>query len=64
MREPRLTSPLHEESLWRDTAIVIGITVISIILSAHFNLNEALYSLTRREERFQIDELQIGMLCC
>lgn len=55
-------SPLSQESPWRDTALVIGITALSIILSVHFNLNEALYTLTRREERFQIDELPIGML--
>lgn len=61
MRESRVQSP-SQESLWRDTAIVIGITALSIILSVHFNLNEALYTLTRREERFQIDELPIGML--
>ena len=55
-------SPLSQESPWRDTAVVIGITTLSIILSVRFNLNEALYTLTRREERFQLDELPIGML--
>jgi two-component system, NarL family, sensor histidine kinase UhpB len=55
-------SPLSQDSPWRDTAIVIGITALSIILSVHFNLSEALYTLTRREERFQVDELPIGML--
>jgi two-component system, NarL family, sensor histidine kinase UhpB len=55
-------SPLSQDPPWRDTAIVIGITALSIILSVHFNLNEALYTLTRREERFQVDELPIGML--
>ncbi len=55
-------SPLSQESPWRDIAVVIGITTLSIILSVRFNLNEALYTLTRREERFQLDELPIGML--
>lgn len=63
MREPPLTVPesrmTHE--LWRDTAIVIAATVISVVASAHFNLSETLYSLTRRAERFQIDELGIGV---
>ncbi len=65
MLEPPLNlslSPLPQESPWRDIAIVIGVTVVSIILSVHFNLNEALYALTRGEERFQLDELPIGML--
>jgi two-component system sensor histidine kinase UhpB len=56
------TSPLTHESPRRDIAVVIGITVLSVLISDHFNLNEALYALTRREERFQIDELPIGML--
>jgi two-component system, NarL family, sensor histidine kinase UhpB len=63
MREPLLTVPesrmTHE--LWRDTAMVIAVTVLSVIASAHFNLNETLYALTRRVERFQIDELPIGV---
>jgi two-component system sensor histidine kinase UhpB len=65
MRESQVQSHVSspsQESVWRDATIVIGITALSIILSVHFNLNEALYTLTRREERFQIDELPIGML--
>jgi two-component system, NarL family, sensor histidine kinase UhpB len=62
MREPPLRVPesrmTHE--LWRDTALVIAVTVISIFVSAHFNLSETLFALTRRVERFQIDELPIG----
>jgi two-component system, NarL family, sensor histidine kinase UhpB len=63
MRESRTqpTLPDHEFP-WRDIAVVIGITALSIVVSVHFNLNEALYALTRREERFQIDELPTGML--
>jgi two-component system, NarL family, sensor histidine kinase UhpB len=63
MGEPPLTIPesrmTHE--LWRDTAVVIAVTVISVVVSAHFNLSETLYALTRRVERFQIDELPIGV---
>lgn len=65
MRQPPMQShpsPLSQDSPWRDTAVVIGITALAVILSVHFNLNEALYTLTRREERFQVDELPIGML--
>jgi signal transduction histidine kinase len=65
MLEPPLNSslsPLPQASPWRDIAVVIGVTVLSILLSVHFNLNEALYALTRGEERFQLDELPIGML--
>jgi two-component system sensor histidine kinase UhpB len=58
-REP---SPLTYESPWRDVAVVIGITALSMLCSDYFNLNEALYAFTRREERFQIDELPIGVL--
>jgi two-component system, NarL family, sensor histidine kinase UhpB len=47
---------------WRDTAAVVAITGLSIAISVHFNLNEALYALTRRGERLQIDELPIGVL--
>ena len=53
---------MSRESAWRDTALIIGITVASIICSARFNLNERLYEITRHWERFQIDELPIGML--
>jgi glucose-6-phosphate-specific signal transduction histidine kinase len=65
MREspmPPQPPPLTYESPWRDIAVVIGITTFSIFCSDYFNLNEALYVLTRREERFQIDELPIGVL--
>jgi two-component system sensor histidine kinase UhpB len=62
-------SPLHpqrphlrHELPRRDMAVVIGITLISIILSDYFNLNEALYAFTRRGERFQLDELPFGVL--
>jgi two-component system, NarL family, sensor histidine kinase UhpB len=63
MGEPQVTVPesrmTHEA--WRDTAVVIAVTVISVGVSAHFNLSEMLYALTRRAERFQVDELPIGV---
>jgi two-component system sensor histidine kinase UhpB len=59
--QPRLSHRIYE-SPWRDIAVVIGITALSILFSDYFNLNEALYALTRRGERFQVDELPIGML--
>jgi two-component system, NarL family, sensor histidine kinase UhpB len=53
---------LPPELPWRDTMIVIGITVLTILLSAHFQLNETLYTLTRHWEYLQVDELPIAML--
>jgi signal transduction histidine kinase len=55
-------SPVIHESPWRDLAVVIAITALSILIAGYFNLNEALFAVTRREERFQIDELPIGVL--
>jgi signal transduction histidine kinase len=59
--EPQKAHPAHEPP-WRDIAAVVGITLLSFVLSVRFNINETLYALTRRGERFQIDELPIGML--
>jgi hypothetical protein len=45
MRESQIRSEPWSGSrglAWRDTAVVIGITVFSVILSAHFDLNEGL----------------------
>jgi two-component system, NarL family, sensor histidine kinase UhpB len=56
------TSKITQEFPWLDMAVVIGITALTLVLSAHFELNEALYSLTRRWEHFQVDELPLGML--
>jgi two-component system, NarL family, sensor histidine kinase UhpB len=55
-------SKMTRESPWLDAAVVIGITALTLVLSAHFELNEALYSLTRRWEHFQVDELPLSML--
>jgi two-component system sensor histidine kinase UhpB len=56
-----MPSRISRESVWRDTAIVVGVTALSMLLSIHFDLNEWLYTLTRHWERFQVDELPIGM---
>jgi two-component system, NarL family, sensor histidine kinase UhpB len=63
----RLVSRLKQSQMayaspWRDTLAVLIATAITIALSAHFNISEALYALTRGEERLQLDELPIGML--
>jgi two-component system sensor histidine kinase UhpB len=55
-------SKVTHVSPWRDTLLVLAATALTIALSAYFNWNEALYALTRREERLQLDELPIGML--
>jgi signal transduction histidine kinase len=47
---------------WSDVVLVVATTLVSIALSAHFQLNEGLYALTRHWEYLQLDELPIGML--
>jgi two-component system, NarL family, sensor histidine kinase UhpB len=56
---PELPGP-PERELSRDLIVVLGGTALSVVLSAHYNLNEALFALTRRGERLQLDELPIG----
>ena len=46
----------------RDAALVAAATILSVVISAHFELNEALYSLTRHGEFLQLDELPVGLL--
>ncbi len=58
--EPRLSPPARE-SPWPDIALVAGITVMAFVVSSYFQFNEALYSLTRDWEYFQVDELPAGM---
>ena len=50
-----------ERPAW-DMAVVIAATVTSFAVSAHFQLNESLYALTRHWEYLQLDELPVGML--
>ena len=45
-----------------ETAAVIGVAIVSILLAAHFQLTETLYALTRHWEYFQLDELPVGLL--
>ena len=54
--------PVRPEWPWRDVAVVLVTTALSVILAAYFQLNESLYAQTRHWEYFQIDELPIGML--
>jgi two-component system sensor histidine kinase UhpB len=65
MRESQAESQpsnLPRELPWRDAAVVAGITALSVALADYFNLNEALYALTRHWEHFQLDELPFGLL--
>jgi two-component system, NarL family, sensor histidine kinase UhpB len=45
-----------------EAAVVVGLTALSILLAAHFQLTETLYALTRHWEYIQLDELPIGLL--
>jgi two-component system sensor histidine kinase UhpB len=58
----RLWSVLRSsEWPWREAAMVIGIAVLSVALSAHFQLTERLYTFTRRWEFLQLDEVPVGL---
>jgi signal transduction histidine kinase len=59
---PTEQSPVTHGSPWQDTLAVLVGTALTIALSVRFNWSEALYAMTRREERLQLDELPIGML--
>lgn len=48
-------------SPWRDVAIVAAITLVSAVLSAHYELSEVLFSLTRRWEPVQLDEWPVAL---
>lgn len=56
-----LPTPPVRALAWRDVAAVAGVTVLAFVLSAHFQLTEALYAMTRHWEYFQVDELPVGM---
>ena len=45
-----------------DAAAVLGLTVLTGVLVAHFQLAESLYALTRRWEFLQLDELPVDLL--
>jgi signal transduction histidine kinase len=56
-----MESRQSHEIPWRDTALVAAITSLSIVLSAHFELSEGFYAVTRHWEYLQVDELPCGM---
>jgi two-component system, NarL family, sensor histidine kinase UhpB len=62
MREAPQRQHVTNESPWHDIMVVIGVTLLGVVVSIYFNLNEALYALTRSGERYQLDELPIGVL--
>ena len=46
----------------RDVAIVIGLTLVSIVATSYLELDEWLYARTRKWELFQIDELPVTFI--
>jgi signal transduction histidine kinase len=56
------SSPLQHEPAWRDPVLLVAITLLTTLLSAHFELNESLFALTRHMEYLQLDEWPAGML--
>jgi two-component system sensor histidine kinase UhpB len=54
MSDHRILQSAH---LWRDLALVFLATVAFALLSAHFELSEAVFNWTRARERYQLDEL-------
>jgi glucose-6-phosphate-specific signal transduction histidine kinase len=59
--KPAASLPRHK-SAGSDVMAVIGISALSLVLSAHFQVTEMLFALTRRWEYFQLDELPFGLL--
>ena len=59
---PPLTRSSPARGMIRDLAIVIGLTLVSIISTSYFELDEWLYARTRKWELFQIDELPITFI--
>jgi len=49
-------------SAWRDLLIVIAITLVWVTLAAYFELNEIVFSFTRRWEALQLDEWPAALL--
>src|SRR5579863_10191957 len=63
MSESQSTLPLSQLAHGiSEAAVVIGLTALSILLAAHFQLTETLYALTRHWEYIQLDELPVGLL--
>jgi two-component system, NarL family, sensor histidine kinase UhpB len=49
-------------SLARDVTVVAAVTLGTALLAAHFELNEVVFSMTRRWEHVQLDESPIALL--
>jgi signal transduction histidine kinase len=47
---------------WRDTLLVLAVTLATVFVAAHFELNESLYALTRHREYLQLDEWPAGVI--
>jgi two-component system sensor histidine kinase UhpB len=63
MSESQYTLPVSQLTHGiSEAAVVIGLTALSILLAAYFQLTETLYALTRHWEYIQLDELPIGLL--
>ena len=61
--EPRpLTTGSPSRGMIRDLAIVVGLTLLSVVATSYFELDEWLYARTRQWELFQIDELPITFI--
>jgi two-component system, NarL family, sensor histidine kinase UhpB len=47
---------------WRDVALIIATSALSVVVAAHFQWSESFYALTRRWEYLQLDELSTGLV--
>jgi two-component system, NarL family, sensor histidine kinase UhpB len=52
---------LWREGPWREVLMIVCIAALSVAISAHFELSERLYALTRRWEFMELDEIPGGM---
>lgn len=57
-----LSGASPSERPWRDAILVLCATIVTVALSAHFQVNEAMYAATRRVEALQLDEWPVGMV--
>jgi len=58
---PAMREPTSRAAI-RDLAIVVAATLLSILSTSYFQLDEWLYAQTRRWELFQIDELPVTFI--
>jgi signal transduction histidine kinase len=47
---------------WRDSVLVVAVTLVTVVAAAHFELNESIYALTRHREYLQLDEWPAGVI--